>query len=157
MNSTDGQPLPLSLFSSGHSEAGPGNNLGLLASKAIGPSAVRGRLYGIAAAVGKIGAFVGTYCYTPLQNRFPEDSNLYYAAPFYVGSGLAVLAFLMVCLIPAVEVDGVAKLDREFLELLERHGYDMSNVGLKDASSPPGRLSEDPQPGQEALHKHDSA
>jgi hypothetical protein len=29
------------------------DNLGLLASKAIGPTATRGQLYGIAAAVGK--------------------------------------------------------------------------------------------------------
>lgn len=34
-------------------ELGPGNCLGLLASKAIGPTAARGQLYGIAAAVGK--------------------------------------------------------------------------------------------------------
>ena len=41
-------------------EAGPGNNLGLLASKS-GPTAVRGQYYGIAAAVGKVGAYVGTW------------------------------------------------------------------------------------------------
>lgn len=40
--------------------AGPGNCLGLLASK-TSPTAVRGQFYGIAAAVGKVGAFVGTW------------------------------------------------------------------------------------------------
>lgn len=40
-------------------ELGPGNNLGLLASKAVSPTATRGVVYGVAAAVGKIGAFVG--------------------------------------------------------------------------------------------------
>ena len=39
---------------------GPGNCLGMLAAK-TGPTAVRGQYYGIAAAVGKIGAFVGTW------------------------------------------------------------------------------------------------
>lgn len=39
---------------------GPGNCLGLLASKSS-PTAVRGQFYGIAAAMGKIGAFVGTW------------------------------------------------------------------------------------------------
>jgi len=34
-------------------EVGPGNNLGLLASKAISPTCARGQLYGIAAAIGK--------------------------------------------------------------------------------------------------------
>lgn len=41
-------------------ELGPGNCLGLLASKS-GPTAVRGQYYGVAAAVGKVGAFVGTW------------------------------------------------------------------------------------------------
>lgn len=40
---------------------GPGNCLGILAAK-TGPTAVRGHYYGIAAAIGKVGAFVGTYC-----------------------------------------------------------------------------------------------
>ena len=39
---------------------GPGNCLGMLAAKS-GPTAVRGQFYGIAAAVGKIGAFGGTW------------------------------------------------------------------------------------------------
>ncbi len=41
-------------------ELGPGNCLGMLAAKS-GPTAVRGQYYGIAAAVGKVGAFVGTW------------------------------------------------------------------------------------------------
>jgi hypothetical protein len=40
--------------------SGPGNCLGLLAGKS-GPTAVRGQYYGFAAAVGKVGAFVGTW------------------------------------------------------------------------------------------------
>lgn len=39
---------------------GPGNCLGLIAAK-TGPTAVRGQFYGTAAAVGKIGAFAGTW------------------------------------------------------------------------------------------------
>lgn len=39
---------------------GPGNCLGLLAGKS-GPTAVRGQYYGLAAAIGKVGAFVGTW------------------------------------------------------------------------------------------------
>lgn len=51
-------------------EFGPGNNLGLLAAKSC-PTAVRGQFYGAAAAIGKIGAFVGTwgeFC-IPLRGR----------------------------------------------------------------------------------------
>jgi Sugar (and other) transporter len=42
-------------------ELGPGNCLGLLAAKS-GPTAVRGQFYGLAAAIGKVGAFAGTWC-----------------------------------------------------------------------------------------------
>lgn len=44
---------------------GAGNCLGLLASK-TSPTAVRGQFYGIAAAIGKIGAFVGTWAFPPM-------------------------------------------------------------------------------------------
>lgn len=40
-------------------ELGPGDNIGLIASKTCATS-VRGKYYGIAAAIGKIGAYVGT-------------------------------------------------------------------------------------------------
>ena len=41
-------------------EAGPGNCIGLLASKSS-PTGFRGQYYGLAAAIGKIGAFAGTW------------------------------------------------------------------------------------------------
>ena len=41
-------------------ELGPGDNIGLVASKTSATS-IRGQYYAIAAAIGKIGAFVGTY------------------------------------------------------------------------------------------------
>lgn len=47
---------------------GPGNCLGLLASK-TGPTAVRGQYYGLVAAIGKIGAFCGTWG-TPVSFYF---------------------------------------------------------------------------------------
>ena len=48
-------------------EFGPGNNTGLLASKTCA-SSIRGQYYGIAAAIGKIGAFVGTWVFPAIQN-----------------------------------------------------------------------------------------
>ena len=74
-------------------EFGAGNNLGLLASKAVAPSAVRGTFYGIAAGIGKVGAFTGSYLYTTIQNDVvdqsliaaggkPSDQLIYYTAPF---------------------------------------------------------------------------
>ena len=46
-------------------ELGPGNCLGMLAAKS-GLTAVRGQFYGAAAAIGKVGAFVGTWAFPPL-------------------------------------------------------------------------------------------
>jgi hypothetical protein len=53
--------------------AGPGNCLGLLASKSS-PTAVRGQFYGLAAAIGKVGAFVGIWgrCPPLLEKYVPE-------------------------------------------------------------------------------------
>ena len=41
-------------------DIGPGNCLGVIAAKS-GPTAVRGQYYGLTAATGKVGAFVGTW------------------------------------------------------------------------------------------------
>ena len=43
-------------------EVGPGDNIGLIASK-TSATAIRGQYYGIAGAMGKVGAFVGTYLF----------------------------------------------------------------------------------------------
>ncbi|KAI0955810.1 hypothetical protein AcV7_006378 [Taiwanofungus camphoratus] len=57
-------------------ELGPGNCLGMLAAK-TGPTAVRGQFYGIAAAVGKVGAFVGTWAFPAMiTGRSSEHEEL---------------------------------------------------------------------------------
>jgi len=96
-------------------EFGPGNNLGLLASKAAGPTAVRGTFYGIAAAVGKIGAFVGTYVFDPISNSLAKgdpNADIYTTGPFYIGSGLAIVSALVIFFfVPNVGEDGMLKED----------------------------------------------
>jgi Sugar (and other) transporter len=49
-------------------EFGLGDNIGLLAAKSSA-TCVRGRFYGIAAASGKVGAFVGTYIFPLVFSR----------------------------------------------------------------------------------------
>jgi hypothetical protein len=44
-------------------EFGPGDNIGLMSAKLCATS-VRGQFYGIAAAIGKVGAFAGSYGFT---------------------------------------------------------------------------------------------
>lgn len=113
-------------------ELGPGNNLGLLASKAVAPTCIRGIAYGGAAAVGKIGAFVGTYVYTDIQNAFLPNKTMYYAGPFYISGGLAIFSALITFFfIPPVVQDGMHKEDEAFIAYLEAHGYDTKELGLR--------------------------
>jgi hypothetical protein len=101
---------------------------------------------GIAAAIGKVGAFTGSYLYTQIQTDvvkkpsppYPaaEDQNIYYSAPFYIGASLAVFAAVIVFFfVPPVVQDGMKIIDADFNEYLRSNGYDMSNVGLLENRS----------------------
>jgi MFS family permease len=117
-------------------ELGPGNCLGLLASKS-GPTAVRGQFYGAAAAVGKIGAFVGTWVFPVIINDFGgSSSERGNTGPFWIGSGLAILSALITFFfIRPLTNDGMVVEDNEFREYLEANGYDISAMGLTDTTS----------------------
>ncbi|KAH9046851.1 MFS Git1p-related glycerophosphoinositol and glycerophosphocholine permease [Lactarius hengduanensis] len=112
-------------------ELGPGNCLGLLAAKS-GPTAVRGQFYGAAAAVGKIGAFAGTWAFPAIIDDFGgADSNRGNTGPFWIGSGLAILSALITFFfIRPLTHDGLVEEDRAFREYLESHGYDTSRMGF---------------------------
>jgi MFS family permease len=118
-------------------ELGPGNCLGLLASK-TSPTAVRGQFYGAAAAIGKVGAFVGTWAFPPMIDAFGgSNSTRGNTGPFWVGSGMAILSALVTFFfIKPIDTDGMEREDREFREYLEANGYDTSAMGL------PGLLTE---------------
>jgi len=115
-------------------ELGPGNCLGLLASKAIGPTAARGQLYGIAAAVGKVGGFIGTYTFPQITASLAAKSA--YAGTtgvFYIGSGLAIVSALITFFfIPNIKVDAMHDEDILFREYLLENGYDVSQMGIRD-------------------------
>ncbi|KAF9482987.1 putative metabolite transporter [Pholiota conissans] len=112
-------------------ELGPGNCIGLLASK-TSPTAVRGQFYGIAAAIGKLGAFVGTWMFPPIIDAFGgPDSARGNTGPFWIGSGVAVLsAIITILFVKPLTTDGMEKEDAEFREYLEANGYDTSAMGL---------------------------
>lgn len=126
-------------------ELGPGNNLGLLASKAIGPTAARGQLYGVAAAVGKVGAFVGSYTFPQIINSFENKSKyLGDTGVFWVGSALGVFSAIIVFVfIPNITPDYMAREDIEFREYLAAHGYDVSQMGEPDFVDPEADLKQD--------------
>ncbi|KAJ7593393.1 MFS Git1p-related glycerophosphoinositol and glycerophosphocholine permease [Mycena floridula] len=116
-------------------ELGPGNCLGLLASKSS-PTAVRGQFYGIAAAVGKIGAFVGTWAFPPMIDAFGgSGTKRGDTGPFWIGSGLAILSALTTYFfIRPLSHDGMVAEDIAFREYLEQNGYDTSAMGLGEST-----------------------
>ncbi|CAK7264407.1 glycerophosphoinositol permease [Sporothrix epigloea] len=116
-------------------EFGPGNNIGLLAAKTCA-TGVRGQYYGIAAAIGKIGAFVGTYIYPYIEAAGGDDANASAQYPFYVSSSLSILsALLALFLLPNVGQDTIQYEDARFRRYLEENGWDTTQLGLhKEAS-----------------------
>ncbi|KAK8130941.1 MFS phospholipid transporter g.t1.c1 [Apiospora sp. TS-2023a] len=116
-------------------ELGPGNNIGLLASKTCA-TGVRGQYYGIAAAVGKIGAFVGTLVFPFIQAAGVDDKIKQNQYPFYVSSSLCLLsAALVYFLVPEIGQDTIAKEDTDFRAHLESQGWDVRQLGLKKGES----------------------
>lgn len=116
-------------------ELGPGDNIGLIASK-TSATAVRGQYYGIAAAMGKIGAFVGNRVLVILYDRYeatdPIKAGQY---PFFVSSALCVLsAALALFLLPHIGQDTIDEEDAKFRAYLESNGYDVSKLGLHTES-----------------------
>ncbi|CAO3663354.1 unnamed protein product [Rhizopus stolonifer] len=108
-------------------EYGPGDTMGLNATELF-PTAVRGTCYGMAAAVGKVGATVGTLAFVPMQEAMGG-----YRGPFLVGSGIAIAASILAWFfVPDIGPDGLVKEDEEFREYLIENGYDVSQLGLQN-------------------------
>ncbi|GAB7349273.1 hypothetical protein MBLNU459_g8420t2 [Dothideomycetes sp. NU459] len=117
-------------------ELGPGDNIGLIASKTCA-TAVRGQYYGIAAAVGKIGAFVGTKVLGILYSRYEKSDPIKAGQyPFFISSALCVVsAALAMFLLPHIGQDTIDDEDRKFRAYLEENGYDVSQMGTHSESS----------------------
>ncbi|KAL1899852.1 glycerophosphoinositol permease [Sporothrix stenoceras] len=116
-------------------EFGPGNNIGLLAAKTCA-TGVRGQYYGIAAAVGKIGAFVGTYVYPYIEAAGGDSTTASAQYPFFVSSSLSVLsALLAFFLLPNVGQDTIQYEDARFRRYLEANGWDTAQLGLRKEDS----------------------
>ncbi|KAF2825523.1 glycerophosphodiester transporter [Ophiobolus disseminans] len=115
-------------------EFGPGDNIGLVASKTCA-TGIRGQYYGIAAAVGKIGAFAGSYALDAIQKAAGDDKNAAGRNPFFVASSLAFLAAGLVLLLPHIGQDTIDQEDVKFREYLLANGYDTSKMGLQSAST----------------------
>ena len=113
-------------------EAGPGDNIGLVASK-TSATAVRGQYYAIAAAFGKIGAFVGTYVFPVIQSHAPGGADGVRGGqdPFFVSSSLCLLSAALVFLLPHIGQDTITTEDIKFRAYLEANGWDTRQMGTK--------------------------
>jgi MFS family permease len=111
-------------------ELGPGDNIGLLASKTCA-TGVRGQYYAIAAAFGKIGAFVGTYVFPYIEAAGGSNTVASAQYPFYVSSALCIFsAFLALFCLPHIGQDTITTEDIKFREYLESRGWDTRQLGM---------------------------
>ncbi|KAI1369892.1 putative MFS phospholipid transporter [Xylaria arbuscula] len=117
-------------------ELGPGNNIGLLAAKTCA-TGVRGQYYGIAAAIGKIGAFVGVYVFPYISAAGGTSANTaYYQYPFFVSSSLCIFAAsLAFFFLPHIGQDTITHEDEKFRDYLTANGWDVRQLGLKAGES----------------------
>lgn len=132
-------------------ELGPGDNIGLVASKTCA-TAVRGQYYGIAAAVGKIGAFVGTEVLSILYYRYLDSDPIKAVQyPFFVSASLCCLsAFLALFCLPHIGQDTIDLEDVRFREYLLSHGYDTSKMGLESTTSQESMIEQQPSHGSDS-------
>lgn len=117
-------------------ELGPGDNIGLIASKTCA-TAVRGRYYGLAAAIGKIGAYVGTkvlgILYAEYSTSDPVKAGQY---PVFISSALCVVsALLAIFFLPHIGQDTIDSEDVRFRAYLEENGYDVGQMGVHTGSA----------------------
>jgi hypothetical protein len=111
-------------------EFGPGDNIGLVASKTCA-TGIRGQYYGVAAAVGKLGAFAGSYALEALQRAAGDDEVARGRNPFFVASSLALLAAGLVMLLPDIGQDSIEGEDERFRKYAEERGWDTARLGLR--------------------------
>lgn len=121
-------------------EFGPGDNIGLIASKTCA-TGIRGQYYATAAAIGKIGAFVGTYVFPYIEKAGGANANATAQYPFYVSSALCIFsAIITMVFIPHIGQDTITSEDIKFRAYLESNGWDTAQLGtehtLEGGSSP---------------------
>ncbi|KAI4851643.1 MFS phospholipid transporter Git1 [Aureobasidium sp. EXF-8845] len=135
-------------------ELGPGDNIGLIASK-TSPTAIRGRYYAVAAAFGKIGAFIGNYLYPILVADAGSNTIKGNQYPFWVASSLCILsAFLAFFCLPEIGQDTIDHEDATFKNYLIEHGWDISRIGLAGTNA---SKESDAESSQHNVSKTDDA
>jgi len=104
---------------------GPGDMMGLVSVESY-PTAVRGTCYGISAALGKVGAAVGTQAFTPIETNLGKKWTFIVAAICGV-VGIIITYFF----IPDMTGVDLADLDSDFMTYLADNGWE-GHVGEDD-------------------------
>ncbi|QLG70991.1 hypothetical protein HG535_0B00280 [Zygotorulaspora mrakii] len=98
--------------------AGPGDMLGVTSSESF-PTAVRGTLYGLSAAIGKVGAVAGTESFQPIRDRLGPRFTFIIAA----ACGVVGILFTYFCIPHSKELD-LMELDIKFHNYLVQNGWE---------------------------------
>lgn len=108
-----------------------GDTIGMVATLSY-PSVVRGQLYSISAAIGKVGAFTGAYIWAKVAYDFDHenpDSIAAYRGEFYVSSALLIVAAVFAIFgLPKLSQDCVEEENAVFLDHLRLNGFDTSRI-----------------------------
>ncbi|KAI6145283.1 glycerophosphodiester transporter [Pisolithus tinctorius] len=113
----------------GLGEVGPGSCLHILVAK-TSPMAVHRQFYSIATAVGKVGAFIGSWVFPQIVDAFGGSQTAKgNTGPFWIGSGLTILsAVVTFFLVKPITDDGLKAEDKAFFQYLEENGFDVSHI-----------------------------
>jgi MFS family permease len=113
-------------------EMGPGDNIGLVASKTCA-TGIRGQYYAAAAAMGKIGGFIGNYIFPVIiADGGGDDTVRGGQYPFFVASSLCLFSACIVWLLPRIDQDTIEKEDKLFRQYLIDNNFDISQMGNEE-------------------------
>ncbi|KAF5985509.1 glycerophosphoinositol transporter [Fusarium bulbicola] len=108
---------------------GPGDCNFLVSSESF-PTPLRGHFLGFAAAIGKVGAAVGTQALSKALVSF-DDKLKGQQVVFLIGSAISVVGVLCVWFLIPNHPKTLEEEDVRFKAYLEENGYDTSQMGLK--------------------------
>ncbi|KAG5950729.1 hypothetical protein E4U53_004492 [Claviceps sorghi] len=117
-------------------EIGPGVATFLCTAESF-PTPVRGHFVGLAAAIGKVGAAIGTQVFIPVQSSF-ADANRGLQAVFLIGAAFALVGAAVTWRLVPDKGRDLEDEDRLFREYLARNGYAgvFGDGGGKEDGSP---------------------
>ncbi|SAM04801.1 hypothetical protein [Absidia glauca] len=111
-----------------------GGNITITLAAEMYPTAIRGTMFGLSAALGKAGAAIGTQVFKPILAALTERSGDAIKAQGYVfiiGASIALIAAaLTYFFVPDLSQQSLTALDDEFRQLLTDNGYDVTQLGI---------------------------